>query len=66
MKKHSLIGDEPFKRTLNRRNLLRRGMAGLGLGIGALGSTFVAPSMFGRVAEAAAQAAANGRVLVIL
>ncbi|MCH8264094.1 MAG: hypothetical protein IIC10_01750 [Proteobacteria bacterium] len=31
MKKHSLIRDEPFKRKLNRRNLLRRGMAGLGL-----------------------------------
>ena len=68
MKKHSLIRDEPFKSKLNRRNLLRRGMAGLGLGaaIGALGSTFVAPSLFGRVAEAAAQAATNGKVLVIL
>ena len=59
MKKHSLIRDEPFKSKLNRRNLLRRGMAGLGRGaaIGALASTFVAPSLFGRVTEAAAQAA---------
>lgn len=64
MKKHYL-----FRKTLNRRGLLRKGMAGLGLGasIGALGSTFMAPSMFGRAAEAAtAQAAASGKVLVIL
>jgi uncharacterized protein (DUF1501 family) len=38
-----------------------------GLGIGALGTTFRAPSLFGRAAESVArQAADNGRILVIL
>ena len=61
--------NKPLQNKLNRRGLLRKGLAGLGLGagIGAVGSTFMAPSMFGRAAEAAAaQAAASGKVLVIL
>ncbi|HJO11940.1 MAG: DUF1501 domain-containing protein [Gammaproteobacteria bacterium] len=60
MKKYKLYRD-----TLNRRDLLRKSMTGLGIsaGIGALGSA----SLFGRAAEAAAaQAAANGKVLVVL
>lgn len=50
---------------LSRRKLLRKGMAGLGAG--ALGSTLVAPSAFTTAVQAAsAQAAANGKVLVVL
>jgi uncharacterized protein (DUF1501 family) len=60
MSKHNL-----FRNKLNRRDLLRTGMAGLG--IGAMGTTFRAPSLFGRAAEAmAAQAADNGKILVVL
>jgi uncharacterized protein (DUF1501 family) len=59
MKKHSVSMNR-----LTRRDLLRAGMCGLG--IGALG-TYRAPSIFGRAAEAlAAQTADNGRILVIL
>lgn len=50
---------------LSRRKLLRKGMAGLGAGV--LGSTLVAPSAFTTAVQAAsAQAAANGKVLVVL
>jgi uncharacterized protein (DUF1501 family) len=48
-----------------RRSVLKAGM--YGLGIGAAGTTFRAPSLFGRAAESVArQTADNGRVLVIL
>jgi uncharacterized protein (DUF1501 family) len=60
MNKHDL-----FRNKLNRRDLLRTGMAGLA--IGAMGTTFRAPSLFGRAAEAmAAQASDNGKILVVL
>lgn len=60
MKKHDLL-----KNKLNRRSLLRKGMTGLG--VGALGSAFIAPSAFTSAVEAAsAQAAANGKILVVL
>ena len=60
MKKHDL-----FRNKLNRRDLLRTGMAGLG--IGAMDTIFRAPSLFGRTAESiAAQAADNGKILVVL
>jgi uncharacterized protein (DUF1501 family) len=64
MKKHEL-----FRNKLKRRDLLRTGMAGLGLGAGiaTLSSNFMTPSLLGRAAEAAAaQAAANGKILVVL
>lgn len=49
---------------MTRRDLLRAGMCGLG--IGAMG-TFRAPAVFGRAAEAlATQATHNGRILVVL
>ncbi len=59
MKKHT-IGNK----TIDRRELLRKGMTGLG--IAGLGGTIMAPSLFSRAAEAAAVARANGKVLVIL
>jgi uncharacterized protein (DUF1501 family) len=60
MKRHDLFG-----RKLNRRDLLRTGMAGLG--IGAAGATFRAPALFGRAAESlAAQATESGKILVVL
>jgi len=49
---------------LNRRDLLRKGMAGLG--IAGLSGTIMAPSLFSRAAEAAAMARANSKILVIL
>lgn len=49
---------------INRRELLRKGAAGLG--IAGLGGTILAPSLFTRAAEAAAVARANGKILVIL
>ncbi len=55
---------ESMQRKLNRRDLLRKGMTGLS--IAGMGASFMAPSVFGRVAEAAAQAQARGKVLVIL
>ena len=59
MRKHTLSMNG-----MTRRDLLRAGLCGLG--IGAMG-TFRAPSIFGRAAEAlAAQAAHNGRILVVL
>src|SRR3989442_2123213 len=59
MRKHTLSMNG-----MTRRDLLRAGLCGLG--IGATG-TFRAPSIFGRAAEAlAAQAAHNGRILVVL
>ena len=64
MKKHDLL-----QRKLNRRDLLRKSMAGLGIGasLGAIGSSYMVPSLFGRVAEAeAARVTANGKVLVVL
>lgn len=60
---------ELFRNKLKRRDLLRTGMAGLGLGAGiaTLSSNFMTPSLLGRAAEAAAaQAAAKGKVLVVL
>src|SRR5881396_4060376 len=59
MRKHTLSMNG-----MTRRDLLRAGLCGLG--IGAMG-TFRAPSIFGRAAEGlAAQAAQNGRILVVL
>src|SRR5436309_15405036 len=59
MRKHTLSMNG-----MTRRDLLRAGLCGLG--IGAM-ETFRAPSIFGRAAEAlAAQAAHNGRILVVL
>jgi len=49
---------------LTRRDLLRAGLCGLGVGAAGM---YRAPSIFGRAAEAlAAQAADNGRILVVL
>ena len=59
MKKANLINKK-----MNRRDLLRKGMTGLG--IAGLTGTALAPLLFGRAAEAAATAAANGKILVIL
>ena len=53
-----------FKDKLKRRDVLRKGMGAVG--IAGLAGSSLAPSMFGRVAEAAASAAANGKILVIL
>ena len=54
-----------FRNAIGRRQLLRTGMAGLG--IGALGTTFRAPSLFGSAAESlVAQDADNGKILVVL
>ena len=50
--------------TLNRRELLRKGMAGMG--VAGLTGSILAPSLFGRAAEAAAAAMANDKILVIL
>lgn len=49
---------------IKRRELLRRGMTGLG--IAGLSGSILAPSILGRAAEAAAAAMANNRILVIL
>lgn len=49
---------------IKRREILRRGMAGLG--IAGIGSSILKPSAFTSVAEAAALAEANGKILVIL
>lgn len=63
MKNHKQVG-----KTLQRREILRAGISGLG--IAGLGGTVLgpamAPSLFGSVAEAADAAAANGKILVIL
>ena len=53
-----------FDNKLKRREVLRKGMAGLG--IAGLTGTALAPSMLARVAEAQALAAANGKILVVL
>ena len=59
MRKHSLSMNG-----LTRRDLLRAGLCGLGVGAAGM---YRAPSIFGRAAEAlAAQAADNGRILVVL
>jgi len=50
--------------TMNRRDLLRKGMAGLG--VAGLAGGVLTPSLFGRAAEAAAAAMANNKILVIL
>ena len=47
-----------------RREFLHKGMAGLG--IAGLCGTALQPSMFSRIAEAAALAEANGKILVVL
>ena len=58
MKKHDL-----FRKSLNRRQLLNMGLTGMG----AMASTLAAPSAFSQaVNAAAAQATANGKVLVVL
>ena len=49
---------------IKRREILRRGMAGLG--IAGIGASMLKPSAFTSVAEAAALAEANGKILVIL
>ena len=49
---------------IKRREILRKGMAGLGV-VG-LGGAILKPSALSRVAEAAALAEANGKILVIL
>ena len=49
---------------IKRREILRRGMAGLG--IAGIGESILKPSAFTSVAEAAALAEANGKILVIL
>ena len=49
---------------IKRREILRRGMAGLG--IAGIGASILKPSAFTSVAEAAAMAEANGKILVIL
>ena len=49
---------------IKRREILRRGMAGLG--IAGIGASILKPSAFNSVAEAAALAEANGKILVIL
>ncbi|OLE73893.1 MAG: hypothetical protein AUG12_03300 [Acidobacteria bacterium 13_1_20CM_2_57_8] len=59
MRKHSLSVNG-----LTRRDLLRAGLCGLGVGAAGM---YRAPSIFGRAAEAlAARAADNGRILVVL
>ena len=49
---------------IKRREILRKGMAGLG--VAGLGGAILKPSALSRVAEAAALAEANGKILVIL
>ena len=49
---------------IKRREILRRGMAGLS--IAGIGASMLKPSAFTSVAEAAALAEANGKILVIL
>ena len=53
-----------FKNKMKRREVLQKGLAGMGIA-GLAGAT-LAPSMFGRIAEAQALAAANGKILVVL
>lgn len=53
-----------FKNKMKRREVLQKGLAGMG--IAGLAGTTLAPSMFGRIAEAQALAAANGKILVVL
>ncbi len=54
-----------FRNKWTRRSILKAGM--YGLGIGAAGTTFRAPSLFGRAAQSVArQVDDNGRILVIL
>lgn len=53
-----------FTNKMNRREMLGKSLGALGVA-GFAGSP-LAPSMFGNVAEAAAAAAANGKILVVL
>ena len=53
-----------FSSTLTRREILRRGMAGISLA--GLSGTVLAPSLIGQAAHAAAAAQANEKILVIL
>ena len=53
-----------FSATLTRRDILRRGLAGLSLA--GLSGTVLAPSLIGQAAHAAAAAQANEKILVIL
>lgn len=52
------------QKQMNRRELLQKGMAGLG--IAGLSGTIMAPSLFSQAAQAAAVARANDKILVIL
>lgn len=59
---HSMKKSELFGKKLNRRSVLRKGLAGLGIGAMGLATTALV-----RAAESvAAQAKANGKVLVVL
>ena len=53
-----------FSSTPTRREILRRGMAGISLA--GLSGTVLAPSLIGQAAHAAAAAQANEKILVIL
>lgn len=53
-----------LNKKVKRREILRRGMAGIG--IAGVGASILKPSAFTSVAEAAALAEANGKILVIL
>ena len=53
-----------FSSTLTRREILRKGMAGISLA--GLSGTVLAPSLFGQAAQAAAAAQDNEKILVIL
>ena len=53
-----------FSSTLTRREILRRGMAGISLA--GLSGTVLAPSLIAQAAHAAAAAQANEKILVIL
>jgi uncharacterized protein (DUF1501 family) len=53
-----------FSTPMKRRELLRKGMTGLG--VAGLTGSVLAPSLLGRAAEAAAAAVANNKILVIL
>lgn len=53
-----------FSSTLTRREILRKGMAGISLA--GLSGAVLAPSLFGQAAQAAAAAPDNEKILVIL
>ena len=55
---------KPSANKINRREILRKGMSALSLA--GLSGAALHPSAFSRVAEAAAMAESNGKILVIL